>query len=352
MSHPTNSATYAEIVSQPEALAGAIRAVEAESTNLHGMRQPYERTIFTGCGSTYYLSLAAAAVFQRLTGATASGIPAGELMLAPQEVYPPQPARTLLVAVSRSGATTETVRAVRHFLQHTNGDVITITCQPDNELSRLGRLNIHIPEAQERSIAQTRAFSAMWIAVCALAGLWADDEALLDTLRRVPDLSQPFIASLDGPMQRLGGNLSLDRIYFLGSGLRYGLACEGSLKMKEMSLTHSEPFHFLEFRHGPQSMVNETTLVVALMGDDPQGYEAEVVRDVQSLGAQALVLSASTIYELSATQVGVAPGLDEVARSVLYLPPLQLLALGRAAAKGLNPDMPHNLSAVVVLDET
>ena len=63
-----------------------------------------------------------------------------------------------------------------------------------------------------------------------------------------------------------GGDLTLDRFYFLGSGPRYGLACEVNLKMKEMTLTHSEPFHFLEFRHGPKSMVCESALVAGLLG--------------------------------------------------------------------------------------
>ena len=64
--------------------------------------------------------------------------------------------------------------------------------------------------------------------------------------------------------QSIGADLDLDRFYFLGSGPRYGLACELSLKMKEMSLTHSEPFHFMEFRHGPMSMVTESTVIVGL----------------------------------------------------------------------------------------
>jgi glucosamine--fructose-6-phosphate aminotransferase (isomerizing) len=349
----TDFVTYREIASQPEALAAALRAVEEQAESLRTLwdEQPYERVIFTGCGSTHYLSLAAASAFQMLTGVAARGVPASELLLAPQVIYPANPTPTLLVAVSRSGATTETVRAVEDFQQAGLGKVVTIICQADSDLGKMGQVNIVIPAAQEESVAQTRAFTSMWVAACALAGSVARQGALLEQLRRLPDVSRRHIESVGERMLALGGNLSFDRIYFLGSGLRYGLACEGNLKMKEMSLTHTEPFHFLEFRHGPKSMVTESTLIVGLMSDDSQGYEATILCELRDLGAHLLVLSEAAVPSVEGNSVIFNSGLDEIGRGALYMPPLQFMALGRAVAKGLNPDRPRNLSTVVYLDE-
>jgi glucosamine--fructose-6-phosphate aminotransferase (isomerizing) len=347
-------ATYREITGQPKALAAAVRTVQALADPIRTLweAQPYRGVFFIGCGSTYYLSLAAASIFQRLTGMPARGIPASELLIAPQDFsLAAETAPLLLVAVSRSGATTETLRAVKAFQAAGRGGVVTITCQPGNELSRLGQLNLFIPEAQEQSVAQTQAFSAMWIASCALCAAIARRDELLVELQQVPELARRIIKAGHEQLQVLGGDPAFDRVYFLGSGLRYGLACEGSLKMKEMTLTHSEAFHFLEFRHGPQSMATSSTLVVALMGDDDQHYEADILYDLNEMGVHLLILASHPPESLEGASLVVGDSLGEIGRSVLYLPPLQLLAFGRAMAKEQNPDRPHNLEAVVCLDQ-
>jgi glucosamine--fructose-6-phosphate aminotransferase (isomerizing) len=272
------------------------------------------------------------------------------MLIAPEDfTLADETAPVLLVAISRSGATTETLRAVKAFQATGRGSVITITCQSGNELSELGQLNIFLPEAQEQSIAQTQAFSAMWIACCAMSAVIAHRDELLAELHQVPELARRIIEASREQLQVLGGNLAFDRVYFLGSGLRYGLACEGSLKMKEMTLTHSEPFHFLEFRHGPQSMATSSTLVVALMGDDEQHYEADILYDLSKMDVRLLILTHRPPDNFEDASFVLGKSLGEIARSVVYLPPLQLLAFGRAIAKGQNPDRPHNLEAVVHL---
>ena len=102
--------TYKEIKSQTQAWA---QALEVTSAAAWPDPQKYDQVIFTGCGSTYYLSLSGAALYQELTGQIARAIPGGELLLNSQTVLTSQ--RTLLVAVSRSGTTTETVKAVEKF---------------------------------------------------------------------------------------------------------------------------------------------------------------------------------------------------------------------------------------------
>jgi glucosamine--fructose-6-phosphate aminotransferase (isomerizing) len=129
------------------------------------------------------------------------------------------------------------------------------------------------------------------------------------------------------------------------------LACEANLKMKEMSLSVSEAFHFLEFRHGPMSMVDERTLVVGLLSEKAHADELAVLREMRTLGAQTLVLADQPLAEQEADyQVCFHSGLPETNRAVLYLPVLQLLGYYRAMKNGQNPDQPHNLTAVIVLE--
>ncbi len=120
---------------------------------------------------------------------------------------------------------------------------------------RLSDVNIVIDKGQEESVAQTRSFASMYVAVTAFCARMAGRSDLLQAMEKLPGAGTALIERYESFARKIGENLNLDRFYFLGSGIRYGLACEVNLKMKEMTLTHSEPFHFLEFRHGPMSMV-------------------------------------------------------------------------------------------------
>ncbi len=115
--------------------------------------------------------------------------------------------------------------------------------------------------------------------------------------------------------------------------------------MKEMTLSHSEPFHTLEFRHGPRSMATEGACVVGLLSEGRRPLEQAVLAEMADQGAQLL-----TMDEHDA-DVAFLSGLPAPLRDVLYLPIGQLVALERSLAKGLNPDAPENLVAYVTLDE-
>jgi glucosamine--fructose-6-phosphate aminotransferase (isomerizing) len=346
--------TYIEITSQPEAWKQALEVTRA--ADLGRLAERYHQVIFTGCGSSYYLSLAAAALYQELAGGLARAVPSGELVLNPRaalgelgtppDLAPdaaPTPERSLLVAISRSGTTTETVRAVENFRAITGGDVLVIS-NYEAELAGLADASLVIAEGQEESVAQTRSFASMFVAASAFCARWANRADLLDGMEGLPEIGRRLLRDYEPLARELGGNLDYDGFYFLGSGPRHGLACEASLKMKEMTLTHSEAFHFLEFRHGPMSMVNPKAVVVGLQSEKNASHEQDVLDEMKALGGQILRLA-----ELDG-DVAFGSLIPEPVRGVLYLPVLQLMAFHRSIAKGLNPDRPNNLTAVVQLN--
>ncbi len=339
--------TYDEIISQPEAWAQALEVVQSARLSLESLlRTGYDQVLFTGCGSTYYLSLAGAALFQEITHHTARAVPGGELLLNPAIVQQDGKAfdKTLLIAISRSGSTTETVRAVEQFKRQSSSPVIAVTNYPDPPLARLADVALVIDKGQEHSVAQTRSFASMYVAAVSLAQLASGDKHAHKDMSLLPQAGRKLISAYQALAQQLGENQTFDRFYFLGSGIRYGLACEANLKMKEMTLTHSEAFHFLEFRHGPMSMVGESAVVVGLVSQKNYPQEMAVLQEMEAKGASLLTLGEA------GTMVAFASGLEENTRAVLYLPVLQLVAYYRSLAKGLNPDQPHNLTAVVRLD--
>jgi len=345
------SHTWQEILSQPRVWRATLDAFDAARPALEGFLRQLNgsQIIVVGCGSTHYLAQAAAGILRHWTGAAVDALPSSELWLFPDMV---PMGRTYLLAVSRSGTTTETLRALEAFRQTTGGPVLAVTCYPESPLAQQADLTLVALDAQEESIAQTRSFTSMFLLTQAFATLLAQDEGRLRQLRRLPDALEEVVGRLEKLPQHLGADLDIERIFFLGSGPLYGLASEAMLKTKEMSLSYAEAYHPLEFRHGPMSMVNEHTLVVGLLSDTVLAKEVRVLEEMQGLGARVLAL----VEDGSALQgwqpdllVELRSQLGEWERSPLYLPVLQRLAYHRALAKGLDPDRPHNLTAVVTL---
>ena len=356
MSIDNGKYTRQEIFSQPEAWSAALDGLMTQRENILAMDTGhYDQVLFTGCGSTYYLSLAAASLVQELTGRPCRAFPASELWLYPNSSYcrAESPTyKTLLVAVSRSGETSETLRACEAFLSNGVGDLLTLSCYGDMPLAKMGSFNLVFSSGQEQSVAQTRSFSTLYLGAVALACLWAGRQDLFNSLSQLPEAGQHILEKYSPLAAELGGDAALERFYWLGSGPRQGLACELSLKMKEMSLTHSEPFHFMEFRHGPKSMVTPQALVIGLRSRRNASYEAAVLEDVQALGGRVLDMAEDGSEDSPGgadRTVRFVSGLDEALHNILYLPVGQLIAFERALSKGLNPDRPTNLDSVVKL---
>jgi glucosamine--fructose-6-phosphate aminotransferase (isomerizing) len=338
--------TREEIFSQPDAWVEAISTLRRRSGDIqdYSLQEQHPQFIFTGCGSTYYLSCAAATLFQEMTGMTSRGLPASELWLSPQSAYNSTDACTL-IAISRSGETSETLMACELFKSQKRGRLVTLVCDPNSSLAKMGSMNLIFPSGMERSVAQTRAFSTLYLGVVGLSAIWAGKVKGFDQINSLPMIGRKILANYNLLAEQHGRNLTTDRIYFLGSGGRYGLAKELTLKMKEMSLTHSEAFHFLEFRHGPKAMVNKNTLVVGLVSATNERHEKAVLGDIGELGAEIITMGESD------TDVIFNSGLEEVNRNILYLPFGQLLAYHRSIAKGFDPDRPMHLDPVVKLSK-
>jgi len=339
--------TKQEIVSQPGAWGETLRHLKQKNRFDYPALQDYEQIIFIGCGSTYYLSLWAARLCQEATGIACLALPSSELVLY-QSSWLQANRKNLLLAISRSGETTETIEATKMFRNNSLGDTVVVTCYPDSELASVTPSVIDTPHGWEKSIVQTRSFSCMMLAVSWLLDHDVPDlhlDVIQSAGRKVLQQASSLISRLD--------NESIDKIYFLGSGPWFGLSCECMLKNLEMSLTFSQSYHFMEFRHGPMSLVDDRSLVVGLLSKgDAADYELKVMKEMKDLKAQTIIVSEQEIAADGVFQDRVAfdSGLPPSRYAILYLLLAQLLACERALIKKLDPDLPNNLKAVVKLD--
>ena len=344
--------SFAEIMSQHESWQDAITNALARAGEARELLERFadEPLLFVACGSPYFLGRSAVALAQQWLGRSSSAVPASELLLYPETVLTPHD-RPLMVALSRSGETSETIGCARYVQAH-GGALLMIGCDAGSTLARMAQCMVEIPAGREQSVAQTRSFAGMFVALQTLVAHLSQQPGAQEfqaALERLPALGQQFVARARSEIGRFAAGPEIERIFFLGSGVRYGLACEASLKMKEMSLTNAEAFHIPEFRHGPISMADERALVVGLIGDSAPDEELAVLREAHAFGARTLALIEEAPVERAGLDAVFAfnSGLPAAARDVLYLPPVQLLACERAVAKGLNPDTSRNITTFV-----
>jgi glucosamine--fructose-6-phosphate aminotransferase (isomerizing) len=346
--------SFREIVGQGASWESAVTSALACRGDLQALldRNADRLHVFIGCGSTHYLAQYAAPLFQELTHQSCRAAPSSELLLHPEAVVPAGPA-PLVVALSRSGETSETIMAVEVWRKR-GSEVLTVSCYDHTPLSALSSLTIGIPGGREESYAQTRSFAGMLVASQLAAALAANNDALIDDLRQLPPLADGMVARARSLAEQVGTNEAYQRITYLGSGALYGLANEATVKMKEMSLSTAEGYHFMEFRHGPMSLVDDAHLSVGLLSDDLRPYELSVLRDLKARGGHVLAVGnrADDLgHEFDAT-FALNVSLSEHARGVLCMPLLQLLAYYRSMAHGLNPDRPRNVVMSIRLEGT
>jgi glutamine---fructose-6-phosphate transaminase (isomerizing) len=284
--------------------------------------------LVTGCGTSYNLALSVAAVMNG-AGLRALAVPAGEWLARPGVYAPDQ--GTAVIALSRSGETTETVQAAA--ASRGRGLRVTgITCAPGSGLSRASDNAIEFATHPEEGIVMTASASLMLLAGYALAGITAPGiagqaTALLTAFDRVP----------------VAVYAARRHFVFLGGGAQYGIALEGALKLQEMALCFTQTFHPGEYRHGPVSLLDSGTAVVMLYSTATAADEARLVVELQAKGAWVLGVGGPGDVSLPLAHHGPLAGAE-------VLPLLQMLGERYAAAKGIDTTAPRNLTKVVMLE--
>jgi glucosamine--fructose-6-phosphate aminotransferase (isomerizing) len=332
--------TLSEIGSQPPLWKEALQVLEQRVSDVltFWSAGAFDQVIFTGCGSTYYLGVMGAALLQEATGLPARAYSASELMLFPQTHFTRQ-RKTLLFCVSRSGTTRETVEAARLFRQHGAGSVAVVTCDSQSPLAQAADLLLSIDAAQEQSRVQTRSFSSMAVIITALAAALGDRDWW--QLNALPAALDRLMERSDVVIEKLGRDTTINQFAFLGSGPQYGLACEAMLKMTEMSRVFSVSYHVLEYLHGPRYAADANTLVIGLVSDSAYEEEARALQSLHQRRARLLALAEadhdSDLNELNEI-IALESGVPEWGRTILYLPPLQMLGWYQAVQRGFDPD--------------
>ncbi len=345
--------TLAEILSQPECWRTCLHALETDGRidRLKSGLDPAARWLFVGCGSSYYVAQAAAASWTAITGRHARAVPASELLLFPEHILaessPCQP-----VMISRSGSTSEVLKAAEYLECSRGIRTIAISCAGGQPLEEMASYALVLPDADEESTVMTRSFSSMLLALQYLAAVLAGDAGFLASLRRLPEPAQAALDRIAPAIRDFVDRSSFEDYVFLAQGPLVGLAAEAQLKVMEMSCSFAQSYHTLEFRHGPKSIAGPNTLVGFLVSESAQAAELEVLAEIKALGAATLVVAEGDVPHVHRgvdLWLELNLGLPETARLAAYAFAGQVLGVYTGLKKGEDPDAPRNLTKVVIL---
>ena len=355
-----------EIFEQPEALANTLELIggaRSLSPNLFGVDAPvvFQSTrsvLILACGTSYHAGMVARYWIEQLVGFPCSVEFASEYRYRASAFSP----NTLVVAISQSGETADTLAAVKHASSMGQRKTLAICNVAESALIRACALKFLTRAGPEIGVASTKAFTTQLAALALLAltlakqheKLSAADEAQhLKALRHLPVALKKVLA-LEPEIANWAAQLAhKHHALFLGRGLHYPIAMEGALKLKEISYIHAEAYPAGELKHGPLALVDKEMPVFAVAPNDALLEKLKSNLEVVKARGGELYVFADADSEVTKSEGVNILRLPEhygLLSPILHVVPLQLLAYHAALVKGTDVDKPRNLAKSVTVE--
>lgn len=352
-----------EIFEQPRAIADTIPLVQRLSPTLFGepakaVFANIDSVLILACGTSYYAGMCAKYWLESIAGLPTQVEVASEYRY---RVSVPNP-RALVVAISQSGETADTLAALKHAQSLGHSHTLAI-CNADNSaMVRLTSMVFLTRAGTEIGVASTKAFTTQLTALYLLATTLGaqrgrlSDEAQREAMMRLRHLPAALNAVLALEPQIIAWAEEFTRrehALFLGRGLHYPIALEGALKLKEISYIHAEAYPAGELKHGPLALVTEAMPVVTVAPNDALLEKLKSnMQEVRARGGQLYVFADidSHIESSNGLHVIRMPEHYGALSPILHVVPLQLLAYHAACARGTDVDKPRNLAKSVTVE--
>ena len=308
------------------------------------------------CGTSFHAGSVARYWIEGLAGLPCNVEIASEYRYRKHVVQP----GTLVVTISQSGETADTLAALQQTKKLGYGHSLAICNVPESSLVRESELTLLTRAGPEIGVASTKAFTtqltALLLLTIALArrhGLTAEKESkLVEELEQLPGRIQKVLELNDEIRQLSERFVDKHHALFLGRGVHYPIAMEGALKLKEISYIHAESYAAGELKHGPLALVDAKMPVIAVAPNDELLEKLKSnLQEVRARGGELYVFSVKgTGVRASNTTKIRMPEVGEYTSPILYTIPLQLLAYYVALAKGTDVDQPRNLAKSVTVE--
>ena len=329
-----------------------------ELDGLDGVPQDFDQIYLISCGTAFHASLAAEYLWEDMLPVPVRSMIASEFRLRRPHIT----SKTIVVAVSQSGETIDTLMAMRHARSF-GASVIALVNNEHSALDREADATIYTRAGLEIGVAATKTFTAQ-IAALGLLGLrLAELQGTLDDARRREELQALALLpgrlvealQIEPAVHQLAEELhSASDVLFLARGVLYPIALEGALKLKEISYIHAEGYAAGEMKHGPIALIDELTPVVLLLA---QGVAFDKVlanmEEVKARNGRVVVVTdapETPALKHLADDILEVPRSVGIARAILFAVPMQLLAYHIAVWRGTDVDQPRNLAKTVTVE--
>ena len=353
-----------EIMEQPEAIKATLapRYVDGRiSLEADGVPDDVlkncERVCVVACGTAMHAGLVAQSLVRSILRMHMEVEYASEFMY----MDPVIDDKTLVLAISQSGETIDTLEALKYARSQGAKSIAVINVK-GSSIARESDYVMYTYAGPEIAVASTKAYTTQIAALFALIGRMAvvrgafneeQEKSFVDALMQAPDAIQKVLDRKEEMHHIARGLLEAKDAFMLGRGLDYAILLEGALKLKEVSYIHTEAYASGELKHGTIALITEKTPVVALVTQERvRDKELSKIREVQSRGASVVILVKDGIDLADAdyTHVFTLPAMDDVAMAFPASAALQLLAYYVSMDRGLDVDKPRNLAKVVTVE--
>ena len=353
-----------EIMEQPEAIKATLapRYVDGHiSLEADGVPDDVlkncERVCVVACGTAMHAGLVAQSLIRSILRMHMDVEYASEFMY----MDPVIDDKTLVLAISQSGETIDTLEALKYARSQGAKSIAVINVK-GSSIARESDYVMYTYAGPEIAVASTKAYTTQIAALFALIGRMAvvrgafneeQEKSFVDALMQAPDAIQKVLDRKEEMHHIARGLLEAKDAFMLGRGLDYAILLEGALKLKEVSYIHTEAYASGELKHGTIALITEKTPVVALVTQERvRDKELSNIREVQSRGASVVILVKDGIDLADAdyTHVFTLPAMDDVAMAFPASAALQLLAYYVSMDRGLDVDKPRNLAKVVTVE--
>ena len=352
-----------EIFEQPRAIADTLESVAGITSELfgdgaHQVFGAIDRVLILACGTSYYSGSTAKYWLESIAGIPCSVEIASEYRYRDSVPDP----RTLVVTISQSGETADTIAALKHARSLGMAQTLTICNVATSAMVRECKLNFLTHAGVEIGVASTKAFTTQLVALFLLTLTLAQRRGELTdaqeaehikALRHLPAAVQAVLALEPQIIAWAAEFARKENALFLGRGLHYPIALEGALKLKEISYIHAEAYPAGELKHGPLALVTSAMPVVTIAPNDALLEKLKSnLQEVRARGGELFVFADTD------TQIKSEPGVHVIRMPehygalspILHVVPLQLLAYHTACARGTDVDKPRNLAKSVTVE--
>jgi glucosamine--fructose-6-phosphate aminotransferase (isomerizing) len=332
--------TIKEIEEQAKSISAALRVGVADGAKLVKEAKVLQ---VIGCGTSYHAGL----VFRHLLARHAER--SCEAWVASEYKEGAVVGKnTLVIAVSQSGETLDTMLAVKHA-RSKGAKVLAITNVVGSSLARGADANIYIGAGPEVGVVATKTFTSQVAILTNLALASAGKKTISNGVTKIVKET----LALSTRMKEIAHELHSNNDYFfIGRGLAAPIAMEGALKLKEIAYVHAEAYPAGELKHGPLSLIADGVPVIAIApdGNEMQHKMFGNIKECKARGGRIMALSdSSKILEEAHWQVKM-PKVSEELAPLIYIIPLQLLAYYSCLERGFDPDKPRNLAKSVTVE--